>query len=134
MKLNKDKCEVIAINKDNQIKCRDGTPAKHANEATYLGGKLTVDTNPTTEIQNIIAACIPNMKTLKIMLEHKITSCHNKWKINVFNAVILTKLIYGLETVQCTESHPTKTIEFPNETDKKHFRHSTHTYRQIMDK
>ena len=72
MKLNTDKCEVIGMNKDNQIKFRDGTPVKHVNEATHLGGKFTVDTNATTEIQNRIAACIPIMKTLDIFLKQKI--------------------------------------------------------------
>ena len=54
MNLNKNKCEVIAMNKDNQIKFKDGTPLKHVNEAAYLGCKLTVDTNPTTEIHKYL--------------------------------------------------------------------------------
>ena len=70
MKLNKDICEVIAMNKDSQIKFRDDTPVKHVNGSTYLGGKLTVDTSPTTGIQKIIAACIPIMKALDIFWKH----------------------------------------------------------------
>ena len=34
----------------------------------------------------------------------KKTNCDTKWEINVFNAVVLTQLIYGLEIVQGTES------------------------------
>ena len=76
--LNKDKCEVIAMNNDNTIKSSDGTPSKHVGEATYLGGKLTKDTNPITETQNRIAACIPMMKTLDTCWKR--TNCKLTWK------------------------------------------------------
>ena len=102
MRLNNAKCEVIAMNKSNNVKLKDGTKLKHVKEATYLGGELTEDTNANTEIQGRISACIPLMKTLDTFW--KKTNCDTKWKINVFNAVVLTKLIYGLETVQGTES------------------------------
>ena len=64
MKLNKGKCEVIAMNKSNDIKFRDGTKLKHVQEATYFGGKLTESTNANIEIQGRITACIPTMKAL----------------------------------------------------------------------
>ena len=102
MKLNNGKCEVIAMNKSNDIKFKDGTKLKHVREATYLGGKLTENTSASTEIQGRIAACIPLMKALDTFW--KKTNCETKWKLNVFNAVILTKLNYGLETVQGTDS------------------------------
>ena len=64
MKLNNGKCEVIAMNKNNDIKFKDGTKLKHVREATYLGGKLTENTNASTEIQGRITECIPLMKAL----------------------------------------------------------------------
>ena len=102
MKLNNANCEVIAINRRNNVKLEDGTKLKHVKEAAYSGGKLTEDTNANIEIQSRIASCIPLMKPLDTFW--KKTKCDIKWKINVFNAVTLTKLIYGLETVQGTES------------------------------
>ena len=62
MRLNNAKCEVIAMNKSNNVKFKDGTELKHVKEATYLGGKLTEDTNANTEIQSRISSCIPLMK------------------------------------------------------------------------
>ena len=59
------------MNKSNNIKFKDGTTLKHVNEATYLGGKLTEDTNANTEIQGRISACIPAMKTLDTFFEKK---------------------------------------------------------------
>ena len=93
MKLNNAKCEVIAMNKSKIVKLKDGTKLKHVKEATYLGGKLIEDTNANTEIQGRISACIPRMKTLDTFW--KKTNCDTKWNMNVFNAVVLTKLIYG---------------------------------------
>ena len=116
MKLNNNKCEVIATNRQNDIKFKDDTKLKHVNEATYLGGKLTMDTNANTEIQGRISACIPTMKSLDTFW--KKTNCEIKWKINVFNAVILTKLIYGLETVQGTESQFNKSTLYSRYFDR----------------
>ena len=36
MKLNNAKCEVIAMNKSNNVKFKDGTKLKHVKEATYF--------------------------------------------------------------------------------------------------
>ena len=77
MSLNKDKCGVFAIHEEHAVTSSDGTPLKHVSEATYLGGTLTKDTNPTTEIQNRIAACIPIMETLDT--SGKRANCKSKW-------------------------------------------------------
>ena len=71
MKLNNAKREVIAMNKRNNVKLKDGTKLKHVKEATYLGGKLTEDTNANIEIQGIIASCIPFMKALYTFWKNK---------------------------------------------------------------
>ena len=102
MKLNKNKCEVIAMNKDNDIRFEDGTRLKHVDQATYLGGKLAKDVNPLTEIQSRISSCIPTLKSLDVFWKN--AKCDLKWKIGVFNAVIVSKLVYGLETLNFTES------------------------------
>ena len=52
-------------------------------------------------VANRIIGCIPTLEKLGIFW--KKSKCNLKWKLNVFNAVILTKLAYGLETVQLTE-------------------------------
>ena len=80
----------------------DGTPLTHVNQATYLGGILSKEVNPVIEIQNRIAGCIPILRTLDIFW--KKTNCPLKLKLNVFNAVIISKLVYGLETFQYTEA------------------------------
>ena len=75
MKLNNAKCEVIAMNKSNNVKLKDGTKLKHVKEATHLGGKLTEDTNANTEHsrQNIILH--PSHENVRHILEEN-KLCH----------------------------------------------------------
>ena len=82
MKLNNAKCEVIAMNKSNNVKFKDGTKLKHVKEATYVGVELTEDTNANTEIQGRISSCIQLMKALDTFW--KKTTCGTKWEINAF--------------------------------------------------
>ena len=102
MNLKQNKCEVIAMNRDNNIKFSDGTPLEHVNQAVYLGGTLTKYVNPLTEKPNLIAGCIPVLRKLNIFLKN--INSPLKWKLNVFNAAIVTKWVYGLETVQFTDN------------------------------
>ena len=70
MKLNRDKCEVIAMNKDNDIKFENGTKLKHVDKATYLGGILTKkNVDALTEIQNRFSATIHILRSLAFFLE-----------------------------------------------------------------
>ncbi len=41
VKLNKGKCNVIAMNGNYNVRFADGTPVKRVEDAIYLGGKLT---------------------------------------------------------------------------------------------
>ena len=42
MKLNNAKCEVIAMNKSNNVKFKDGIKLKHVKEAIYLGSHVVI--------------------------------------------------------------------------------------------
>ena len=90
MKINNAKCDVIAMNKSNNVKCKDGTKLKHVKEATYLGGNLTEDTNANTEIQGRIPLHPTHENVRHILEENKLW---HQMGINVFNAVVLTELI-----------------------------------------
>ena len=45
----------------------------------------------------------------------KATEASNKWQILVFDAVIKSKLLYGMETAQLTESMMKKLMHFKSE-------------------
>ena len=79
MMLNNNKCEVIVMHKNNDIRFEDGTLLKHVDQATYLGGRLAKDVNPLTKIQSIISSCIPTLKSLDVFW--KKAKCDLKWKL-----------------------------------------------------
>ena len=54
----------------------------------------------THKIRKRISGALPVVKKLDIFW--KKATCSVKWKLNVYNAVVLTKLAYGLETLQFT--------------------------------
>ena len=56
------------------------------------------DIDNKVEINARIASCIPVMSSLDVFW--KKAECTEKWKLMVFNAVIVSKLIYGLESLQ----------------------------------
>ncbi len=110
MQLNKGKCNYIAMNRKHKLKFRDGAALNSVEEATYLGGTLTKTVNPRVEIDSRIAGAANILRQLDKFWSH--TTCSLRWKIQVFNAVIISKVIYGLETLQVTDSHAKKLDAF----------------------
>ena len=53
------------------------------------------------EIKNRISTCMAIMKSLDVFWLH--AKCPTRWKVLVFDAVIRSKLLYGLETAMLTE-------------------------------
>ncbi len=74
---------------------------KQAQEATYLGATITKDVNIRTEINKRISSCLPVIKSLELLWKH--AECSTKWKLQVYNAVVVSRVAYGLETVELTE-------------------------------
>ena len=103
LKFSNDKCEVISMNRHNNVKFGNGDFLKHTDKATYLGGILTKDVSASAEIQNRIAGCIQTLRTW-IFFGKNTSDCLIKLKLNVFHAVIITKVAYGLEAVQSTKN------------------------------
>ena len=77
LKLNHDKCHVLAMNGHNCIRFKDGSRMKHVEEAVYLGGILTKHVNIASEVSNRIASAMGTWKSLDIFLERN-TMQHQK--------------------------------------------------------
>ena len=71
---------------------------KTVEEATYLGCDLNIDTNMGTEISKIIIKCNAVLNNLQIFWKH--SNCDKQFKLRVYNSVIRSKLMYGLESAQ----------------------------------
>ncbi len=102
MKLNEDKCEVISMNADSKVTFGNGKVMQEVEQSTYLGGILHKKVNPMVAIRKRISATLPIVSKLNIFWTE--ADCSTKCKLNVYNAVVISKLIYGLETLQFTEA------------------------------
>ena len=102
LNLNKSKCCYIAFNCRGSIAFQNGDPMKSTDESTYLGASITRTVNPKHEIRRRISATMAILKKLDIFWGK--AQCNRSWKLRVFNAVITSKVLYGLETLEPTES------------------------------
>ena len=101
LKLNKGKCSYKHYNCKGVIKFRDGTKMKSEQAPIYLGAVIDNSVTPRTEIHRRITATMAVLKKMELFWNR--TKCNRKWKLQVFNAVIMTKLLYGLETLEAPQ-------------------------------
>ena len=103
MRLNKGKC--VSINMggvNNKIKFRNGDIMKQEDEAVYLGGVVSKKSLSRTEVESRISKALETCRKLNIFF--KKANCRKNWKMQVYNAVIISKLTYGLETLYLNDS------------------------------
>ena len=101
LRLNKSKCVCIKHNCRGTIKFKDGTTLNEDETTKYLGAKISKTVDPKLELKSRIANTMTVLRKLDIFWNK--TNCSTYWKIIVFNAVIISKLLYGLETIEPTE-------------------------------
>ena len=71
-------------------------------EADYLGAQIIKKNLNKKEVDARVSKALNTCNKLKIFL--KKTRCSKIWKIQVYNAVFISQLIYGLETVYLNDS------------------------------
>ena len=108
--LNREKCSYIAMNGNNVLRFADGTKLSRCAEATYLGHHITESMNVRQEIGQKMH------QTLKVWYKlnpfWKAANCTIGWKLQVYDAIIKNKLLYGLETVHLTQAMAKKVNAF----------------------
>jgi len=102
LKLNRGKCEVVA-NMKVDVHFGDGAKVKQVDEATYLGCEINADSDMHREIGKRIGKCMITLKRLDLFWLHG--NCNVKVKLRVYNAIVRSKLMYGLDSAQLNESH-----------------------------
>ena len=102
MRLNKKKCIYINMNVKNRIRFKDGTAMPNEDEADYLGAKITKKNLNKKEVDARVCKALATCNKLKLFL--KKAKCNKIWKLQVYNAVIVSQLVYGLETMYLNES------------------------------
>ena len=81
---------------------KNGEKLVKAEEAVYLGNTLNTRANVTVEIDKQIQQVSITLWNLNAYW--KASEASKKWQLLIFDAVIKSKLLYGMETVQMTEA------------------------------
>jgi len=102
LKLNHDKCFYIGMNGKANIHFKDGKKIAKADKYEYLGGTITPNASRNAEISSRMSKALGTCKKLKLFW--KKTNASIGWKIQVYNAIIISQLIYGLNTLNITPS------------------------------
>ena len=111
LKLNYNKCVNLTTNrKTSTIKYRDGSKVPRSHRAVYLGTLLTDTVDNSAEIHNRMAMAMVTFQKLQLFWDKANTT--TAWKLRVYNAIIKTKLLYSLETIQLTKSELSKIDAF----------------------
>ena len=80
------------MNGNNAIKFSDGTELDKVESTEYLGGIMHVGINNKVEISSRIAATMPIMFALNHFWKQ--TKCSTRWKIEIFNSVIVETSVW----------------------------------------
>ena len=88
------------MNNDSYLHFYDGTVLTKGNEATFLGNETNGDVESAHEVLNKMQEV--RCTWLKLNAYWKATRATKRWKIIVYDAIIRSKLLYGLETIHLT--------------------------------
>jgi len=102
MRLNKTKCELLTNSTNARIVFPDNSPVKKHRSATYLGCEIGIRTTTREEISKRFAATMAIMKKLDLFWRH--SNCPVHIKVYTADAVLRSKLLYGLESAQLIPS------------------------------
>ena len=110
LKHNQSKCCVLVMNGNNRIKFLDGSSVPQVDEVTYLGGTLTSQVSVANEVSNRIAAATSTWMSLRIFWKQAHCSAGNK--IRIFDAVVKSRLLYGLQTLEIPDAQMSRLEAF----------------------
>ena len=75
---------------------------KSTTETKYLGAVINDKADPAQEIRRRILSTMPILKRFDIFWNK--TNCSKNWKLLVYNPVIISRLLYGLEPPHTTNN------------------------------
>jgi len=102
LRFNYSKCVAMNYNTNFSTKFKTGDKIPTDIETTYLGAIVRKDHNTRREITRKISSCFATLKRLDIFWSN--SNCPAKFRLQVFDAVVRSKLVYGLESVMITKT------------------------------
>ena len=98
LNFNKQKCVSFNFHTNERTKYANGAKVRCADSTTYLGAELNKFGTNRKDINSKISQCIVISKKLQYFWNNP--SCPTKFKLQVFDAVIRSKLVYSLESLE----------------------------------
>jgi len=98
LRFNKSKCVAMSFNSNGRPKFIDGTSVPIESSTKYLGATISKTHDIRSEVTNRISSCFAVLNRLNFFW--KKSTCPDKFKLTVFDAVVRSKLVYGLEVTQ----------------------------------
>ena len=102
LKFNEGKCAAMTINADGILRFRNGEKVPKVNSTVYLGANINDKDDPKQDVNTRLGACFSLLNKLDYFWRK--SNCTVKFKLDVFDAVVRSKLVYSLETVQLPPS------------------------------
>ena len=110
MQLNKTKCELVTNAANPNIHFANGNRVPQLEEVKYLGCHLNNKTSVQKEIKQRLSVCMTTLRRLDLFWRH--SDCPKRFKLLAHDAVIRSKLLYGLETAQTNTAELAKLNAF----------------------
>ena len=104
LNLNQSKCLCIRMHHDNHIAFLDQVAVENSENASYLGNTINHKIDIDKEINNRLLDTCKTWYRLSLFWKYHNTDRDKRWKILVYQSVIKSKLLYGLETIQLTRT------------------------------
>ena len=98
LKFNKTKCVAMNYNVQGTTKYKDNTNVPTDTETVYLGARISKTHDTRKEVATKVSQCMFILKKLDNFWNNQ--ACNPKFKIQVFDAVIRSKLVYSLESLE----------------------------------
>ena len=101
LKLNKTKCELLTTEQKPDIHFENKDKVTKKDEVKYLGISLNQTGDTRKELSQRISNAARTLQKLQIFL--RISKCPVKFKIICLDAVVRSKLLYGIDSLQLNE-------------------------------
>ena len=90
------------MNAIDRIHFMEGNAVPIQTQADYLGGRIKNTGDHKPELQRRVTATWATLRKLDLLWGKSTASI--KWKIKIYDAVIVAKLMYGLASIPLTEA------------------------------
>ena len=102
MQLNRPKCEALVFGGMNTVRFADDTQVKVTSEAKYLGCMLNTHNDTVREVRLRIKETAIVLQRMHVFW--KKSTCTVRFKLQVLSQVLLSKILYGLESAELTQA------------------------------